>query len=131
MPETPETVELIFSRDRRLYYVKRLDHHRPRSWVAVEQGEDGKYDVLPFAFHEVKSGDTERRPLTDPLVVRYAQAEEWPPRRSIDWHEGMDRARRAARDRRDEQAEELRRLDAEIARLDAAFDAHPVIGGPA
>jgi hypothetical protein len=79
------TVRVTFSRDRRLYYVNRYDFHRPRSWVGVEPDADGRFEQLPFAFYEVKGGESEELPESHELVQRYVRAESWPERGSDEW----------------------------------------------
>lgn len=123
---TSNTVELIFSRDESLYYVTRFDHHRPKSWVSVNPNEDGKYKVLPFAFYEVKSGKWEMRPESDELVQRYAEAEGWPKRESVEWRQGIAQSRSHAEGRRAEHAKSVEFWESEIARLDALIDAAPL-----
>lgn len=70
--------EIIFSKDERLYYIS--DFARPilaRNWLSVEKQADGKYDVLPFAFYEVKHGKIEPISRDDERYKLYAKLEEW------------------------------------------------------
>lgn len=122
---TEETVELIFSRDRKLYYVAGLDHHRPKDWVAVDPDDDGKYKVYSFAFYEVKSGDHERRPIADPLVVRYMESQGWPTRGTPEWVDGIEHARDSAMRQRDEAARKVKFYEDEMDRLTALLAASP------
>lgn len=86
-------VMLVFSRDGRLFYAQGFDYHTPRNWCAVEPNADGKYEVLPFAFYEVKAGESRSVPETDPLVTLYAKCEGWPERGSAAWVEEITRVR--------------------------------------
>jgi hypothetical protein len=72
-------VSIRYSRDEQLYYI--VDgNHRPKNWVAVNKDEEGKYEVYPFAFYEIKSG--KEVSIDDPewkseLYERYIQEEDW------------------------------------------------------
>lgn len=48
-----------------------------RNWLGVEKDESGKYEVLPFAFYEVKSGKHEPVTRDDERYRLYAQLEGW------------------------------------------------------
>lgn len=60
--------EIIFSRDKKHFYVSHTD---ARNWLSTEPMENGKYDALPFAFYEVKSGERELADEDSDLVKLY------------------------------------------------------------
>lgn len=91
--EAVETVPVLYSRAGDLYYVERLDMHRPRDWVAVTPDPDGKFRVYPFAFYDVKSGESTTLPIDHVLVQRYIKASKWPARGTPAWIEETTRVR--------------------------------------
>lgn len=87
MAEDVETVSVLYSRAGDLYYVEKLDMNRPRCWVSVMTGADGKFSVYPFVFYEVKSGERATLPIDHEMVQRYIAASDWPERGSSRWVE--------------------------------------------
>lgn len=63
--------EILFSRDGTYFYVTHTDG---RDWLSVDKKEDGKYDALPFAFYEVKSGERKSLDSHPELVKLYLDA---------------------------------------------------------
>lgn len=51
--------ELIYSLDEKLFYAVGRKNEKPKEWLSLEKGEDGKFKVYPFWCYEVKSGKRE------------------------------------------------------------------------
>lgn len=62
-----------------------------RDWLSVEKGEDGKYETLPFAFYEVKSGKREPVIPGHHLVALYLDAFELGYPKPYAWVETIHR----------------------------------------
>ena len=64
--------EIIHSIDGKYFYIT----HTPlmaRDWLSVVKGQDGKYEALPFAMYELKSGKRESVIPEHPLVKLYLE----------------------------------------------------------
>lgn len=66
--------EIIYSRDERLFYIQNGKDHST-AWISVAKNDEGKHEVLPFAFYDVKSGKREPLKSADhPLFGLYVDA---------------------------------------------------------
>lgn len=79
-----------YSRDEKFFYVNCFDFGMARHWCAVVPGEmDEKYEVLPFAFYDLKAGREEELPEDHELVKRYFALEHWPTRGTPEWNAAL------------------------------------------
>lgn len=123
MDNATTTVTIRYDRAGKLYYVQGFEFHRPRNWLAVEKGEDGKHQVYPFAFYEIKSGREEQVSPDDERVKLYADCEGWPKRGSAEWFGELHRLTEGTRKTRNEQRKTLEWYEKEVTRLDGLFAA--------
>lgn len=64
--------EVVYSANGKYFYIT----HTPlmaKDWLSIEKADSGKYEALPFAFYEVKSGNREPVTPEHPLVKLYLE----------------------------------------------------------
>ena len=62
--------EIVYSLSGKHFYISHTD---ARDWLSIEKNSEGKYEALPFAMYEVKSGNREPVTPDNPLVKLYLE----------------------------------------------------------